>query len=85
MSGGDKTGPEGKGPMTGGGRGFCTGNDTAGSSNNNGTERRNSGFGGRGRGGGQRGFCNIFRETGKTFWQRFLEKKSNVEDGEEEK
>lgn len=64
MPGGDGTGPAGMGPMTGGGRGFCS------------PQRRFSGFGARqnfGKGGnGGRGWRNWFRATGLNRWQRFF-------------
>ncbi|MDP8258178.1 MAG: DUF5320 domain-containing protein [Candidatus Aadella gelida] len=62
MPGYDKTGPNGAGSMTGGGRGSCS---TAG---NNVTGRpRAGGFFGRGGGRGRR---NRFYATGLTRWQR---------------
>jgi hypothetical protein len=62
---GDRTGPEGLGPMTGRGAGFCAGSGVPGSMN----PAFGRGFGGRGRGGG-RGWRNWFRATGLTGWQR---------------
>lgn len=62
---GDRTGPQGLGPMTGRGVGFCAGFGVPGSMN----PGIGRGFGGRGRGGG-RGRRNWFRATGLTGWQR---------------
>lgn len=57
MPGGDGTGPQGMGPMTGRAMGWCAGYPAA-------------GFGwGRGRGGGW-GRRNVFHATGLTGWQR---------------
>ena len=60
---GDRTGPLGQGPMTGRGRGYCTGNATPG--------RFNAGPGrGMGRGGrGGRGWRNQFRAAGTNAWE----------------
>ena len=63
MPGYDGTGPRGRGPMTGGGRGFCV---------VPGSPAVRGGFygrGGRGRGGG-RGWRNWYYATGMTGWQR---------------
>ncbi len=49
MPGGDRTGPEGMGPMTGGGFGYCAGNDRPGYPVNAGGRGFGRGFG-RGRG-----------------------------------
>jgi len=55
MPGGDKTGPLGRGPLTGRGAGYCTGNDRPGSFEPGpGGGRRRGGFG-RGRGLGRPG------------------------------
>ncbi|MGA2325982.1 MAG: DUF5320 domain-containing protein [Bryobacteraceae bacterium] len=62
---GDRTGPQGLGPMTGRGAGFCGGSGVPGSTN----PAFGRGLGGRGRGGG-RGWRNCFRATGLTGWQR---------------
>jgi hypothetical protein len=56
----DRTGPRGKGPVTGGGRGFCAG-----------ANRQMPGRGGFfGRGGG-RGWRNQYHATGLPRWQRW--------------
>ena len=67
MPGGDRTGPNGQGPMTGRKAGFCAGNDQPGYAQ---PGRRGGGFfrGGRGRGG--RGWRNWFHATGLPFWAR---------------
>ncbi len=67
MPGGDKTGPEGMGPMTGRAAGLCVGYPTPGCANLGGG--RGFGGGGRGRGRG-RGRRNRFYATGLTGWQR---------------
>jgi len=62
MSGGDRTGPMGMGPMTGRGMGYCAGYAAPGYMNGPG------GMGmGRGRGGG-RGWRNRFYATGRPGW-----------------
>ncbi len=75
MPGGDRTGPEGRGPKTGRGEGYCTGNDEPGFTDPG--PRRGFGFGfgagrgagwGRGRGGRGRGFGG--RGRGFRFWRR---------------
>lgn len=68
MPGGDGTGPNGLGPMTGRAAGFCSGNGIPGYANYS----YGRGFRalGRGRGGGGRGFRNRFYATGLTGWQR---------------
>ena len=59
MAGGDKRGPDGRGPMTGRGLGYCAGNDQPGYAADGFPARRGGGFGrGLGRGarwGGGRG------------------------------
>jgi hypothetical protein len=63
MPGGDRTGPTGKGPLTGGGFGYCETTPT----------RRLSRGGFRGRQGGfgrGRGWRNRFWATGRPGWQR---------------
>jgi hypothetical protein len=62
MPGFDRTGPMGMGPMTGGGRGFCT-------FRNSGIGPAFRGPGSFGRGGG-RGRRNRFYAAGLTRWQR---------------
>ena len=78
MPRGDRTGPNGMGPMTGRAAGFCAGFETPGFANpiagrGMGMGRgRSSGFGGGfggGRGGG-RGWCNMFYATGLPGWMR---------------
>ena len=62
MPGGDRTGPNGMGPMTGRKAGFCTGNNKAGF----------AGGSGAGRGGGRRkGYRNMFFATGQPGLKRF--------------
>ena len=62
MPGGDRTGPLGRGPMTGRALGYCAGNNRPGYAN--------PGFGrGWGRGWG-RGFGRGFRGRGRGFWWR---------------
>lgn len=72
MPGFDGRGPEGRGPMTGGGRGYCA------VPVNDNVQRPRFGTGmrfgmGRGRGcgrGGGRGWRNQYYATGLTGWQR---------------
>ena len=67
MPGGDGTGPNGMGPMTGRVAGYCAGYVTPG--------YVNPGFGygyGRGRGGGGRGWRNRYYATGLPGWQRAM-------------
>lgn len=74
MPGGDRTGPNGMGPMTGRGVGICAGYDVPGSM----TPSFRHGFGGgRGRGmgrnfgmGGGRGWRNQYYATGLPGWAR---------------
>lgn len=81
MPGGDRTGPEGKGPKTGRGAGYCSGNEEPGFANED--PRRGFGFGfgfggrglrrrgqGRGQGFGGRGRG---RGRGFRFWRRDVE------------
>lgn len=63
MPGGNRTGPNGMGPMTGRGAGYCAGTDSPGYAS--------GGSFGRGRGAG-RGFRNRFFATGRPFWSRFF-------------
>jgi len=69
MPGGNGTGPDGFGPMTGRGAGFCTGNNRPGYANQ-GTGRGGAGFG---RAGGfrGRGFRNRFYATGMPYQARY--------------
>ena len=68
MPGGDRTGPQGLGPMTGRRAGYCTGNTSPGFANS--WSRGGYGFGGGGGRGGGRGYRNRFYATGLTGWQR---------------
>jgi len=66
MPGGDRTGPQGLGPQTGRGTGFCAGAGMPGFANR--------GFGGGygfGRGGGGRGWRRWFHATGLPGWARW--------------
>lgn len=74
MPGGDRTGPDGMGPMTGRGAGFCAGFNAPGYAN----PAPGAAFGGRGggfggRGGGRRGFRrrNVYYATGMPGWMRY--------------
>ncbi|MCU0725548.1 MAG: DUF5320 domain-containing protein [Planctomycetes bacterium] len=79
MPGFDRTGPQGQGPRTGGGRGFCAGGAareaglTAPAFGGGFGRGGGRGFGGGrgGRGGGGRGWRNQFRATGLPGWMRF--------------
>ena len=76
MPRGDRTGPEGKGPMTGRGEGYCSGNEDPGFANEG--PRRGGGFGfglGGGRGLGRRSRGSGFRGGGRgfRFWRRNVE------------
>ena len=79
MPGGDRTGPEGRGPKTGRGAGYCAGSDEPGFTDPD--QRRGAGFGfgfgfGRGRGGGRGGRGRGMgrgrggRGRGLRFWRR---------------
>ena len=78
MPRGDRTGPNGAGPMTGRRAGFCAGNNLPGYANPNNFGYggggqfgyRGGGGGGRGGGGGGRGRRNMYYATGLTAWQR---------------
>lgn len=79
MPGGDKTGPEGRGPRTGRGAGYCAGNDQPGFAEPGPRQGGGFGFGfgfGRGRGagwgrrGGGRGRGLGGRGRGFRFWRR---------------
>ena len=70
MPRGDRTGPEGMGPMTGRGAGLCRGNDSpgymsAGGGHFAGSRGMGGGFGGR-----RHGFRNCFKATGLPGWMR---------------
>ena len=67
MPRGDRTGPQGVGPMTGRAAGYCAGYPVPGFMNS----VFGRGFGGRGgRGGGGRGWRNWFYATGVPGWRR---------------
>ncbi len=73
MPRGDKTGPNGLGPMTGRAAGFCAGNNMpgyAGSGFGRGLGRGRGAGGGYGMGGFGRGFRNMFLATGLPGWAR---------------
>ena len=81
MPGGDRTGPRGMGPMTGGGFGYCAGNDApgfgAGGARGAGFGRGMGGGRGMGRGaghgrgmGGGHGYRHMYYATGLPGWQR---------------
>ena len=68
MPRGDRSGPQGFGPMTGRAAGFCTGNSVPGYMN---PVPGRAGIGaGQGFGGGGRGWRNQYYATGLTGWQR---------------
>lgn len=69
MPRGDRTGPEGLGPMTGRAAGYCAGYNAPGYMNPGWAGGRGRGFGFSGRGGG-RGRRNWFYATGLPGWQR---------------
>lgn len=78
MPAGDRTGPEGMGPMSGRGMGYCGGSQTPGLADARGGRGFGRGFGrGRGMGsrargsGGGRGWRHWFRATGVPGWIRF--------------
>ncbi|MBN2534711.1 MAG: DUF5320 domain-containing protein [Spirochaetales bacterium] len=71
MPGGDGTGPNGLGPMTGRALGFCAGYSVPGFANpviGRGGFGGFGGFGGRGRG---RGYRNMYWATGLPGWARY--------------
>jgi uncharacterized protein DUF5320 len=68
MPRGDRTGPNGMGPMTGRGAGLCAGYDMPGYANQGAAPRGGMGYG-RG-GGGGRGRRNQFYATGLPGWAR---------------
>lgn len=83
MPGGDRTGPDGTGPMTGRAAGYCTGHSVAGYMNpaggrgmglrygfGRGRGGWGAGFGG-GFGGGGRGWRHRFYATGLPGWMRY--------------
>jgi hypothetical protein len=65
MPRGDRTGPQGAGPRTGRGMGYCSGNNWPGFANQGPNFRSWYGFGGRG---GGRGWRNRFYATGMPGW-----------------
>ncbi|MBN1630023.1 MAG: DUF5320 domain-containing protein [Thermoleophilia bacterium] len=65
MPGGDRTGPQGAGPLTGRAAGYCAGNATPGYT----TAGLGRGYG-MGRGGGGRGRRNMYYATGLPGWAR---------------
>jgi hypothetical protein len=65
MPRGDRTGPQGMGPKTGRGLGFCSGFGMPGYAN----PGPGRGFGGRG--GGGRGWRHMYYATGLPGWSRF--------------
>lgn len=69
MPGGDGTGPQGQGPMTGRGAGYCAGSPVPGYANSAPGRGWGRGRGGFGRGGG-RGRRNWYYATGLPGWQR---------------
>jgi hypothetical protein len=69
MPRGDRTGPEGLGPMTGRAAGYCAGYNVPGYMNPGSRRGRGRGSGFFGRGGG-RGRRNWFYATGLPGWQR---------------
>ena len=67
MPRGDRTGPQGMGPMTGRAAGYCAGYDSPGYAG----PRFGRAFGvGRGYGGGGRGWRNMYYATGLPGWAR---------------
>ena len=71
MPGGDRTGPTGRGPMTGRAAGYCAGYGMPGYMNPSGGRFFGRGFWGGGRGGGRgRGWRNRFYATGQPGWAR---------------
>jgi hypothetical protein len=68
MPGGDRTGPMGRGALTGWGRGICGGSRST-RFQGGGYAGGGRGFG-RGAGGGGRGWRNQFRATGLPGWRR---------------
>ena len=69
MPGGDRTGPLGRGPMTGRAAGFCAGFAVPGFANP-GVGSGRGFFGGRGGRGGGRGWRNMYYATGQPGWMR---------------
>jgi hypothetical protein len=77
MPRGDRTGPEGEGPMTGWGAGDCAGDPRPGYAPFGGRAFGRRGYAGRsgsrssGRGGGRRGWRHWFHATGLPGWVRY--------------
>ncbi len=71
MPGGDRTGPMGRGPMTGRGAGLCAGYNAPGYANPIPGRGFGRGFWGRGWGGGGRGWRHMYYATGLPGWMRF--------------
>ncbi len=76
MARGDRTGPEGKGPMTGRKAGYCTGDKPG--------YMSSAGMSGAG-GGRRRGFRNYFYATGRPGWLRFGSRKPTHSKEDEER
>lgn len=74
MPAGDRTGPNGCGPMTGRGAGYCAGYSAPGYAN----PVRGGGYGGLGRGGRGRGWRHNFYSTGMPFGARGYQSYSAV-------
>jgi len=80
MPKGDKTGPAGRGPMTGRAAGYCAGYAMPGYANPAPNRNFRAGFGGgggrgargRGFGGGGHGWRNMLYATGQPGWMRFV-------------
>ena len=71
MPGGDRTGPMGRGSMTGRAMGYCSGASAPGFANSAyGRGFGRGGGGGIGFGGGRRGCRNMFYATGQPGWMR---------------
>ena len=70
MPAGNRTGPNGMGPRTGRGAGYCAGNDRPGFMSQGFGGGFNRGMFGRGMFGG-RGFRNMFHATGQPGWMRY--------------
>ena len=70
MPAGNRTGPQGMGPRTGRGAGYCTGNNQPGFASRGFGGGFSRGMFGRGAFGG-RGFRNMFYATGQPGWARY--------------
>jgi len=71
MPRGDRTGPEGQGPLTGRQMGTCAGNDVPGYAESGPGIGLGRGYGRGWAGRGRRGYRNWFRATGAPRWGRF--------------